>query len=358
MITRFKRRILLMKNHVSRLALLWGTVLAAASLTAPAVADCPFEAGLPCAILVDSSGTFMCFTDVGTVPTLLCHGRQGEEDLGGICDEAFGVCVKGRPDEPEIAVLGTASFGLIPAPHGDPDNGILESCEPFVQILQNSKTGTKVCTVPLQATGEMDGVPVYDLSNQLLDLDCNPATAPQPLPKGTLVQAVVENRPNTDCGRCIGVRTTFQHKVGTCKVWKVRKFFNVCKEPKTITSIKEFELPCGCGEASAVPSPTGSVSSSRTAQFTVDSTGEYITLASMGWTGATRTRAGWVDTEDLGTELFGCPPRGSLINPFPARECDGDVNQLYLEVLLDFLPGGLTLKKNQETFVTFCIDFE
>jgi hypothetical protein len=327
----------------------------------------PTDAGSPCAILTDSSGTFIEVTDVGTAPKILCHGRQGDNELGGICDEAFSVCVKGAPDQFEIGVLGTTSFGLIPAPHGDPDNTLVESCEPFVQVLIKTKKGNEICTVPLVRTGffpTVDGngdpinVPVYDLSNQLLDLDCNPATAPTPLPKGVLVNLVIENRPRTDLGRCIGVRTTIQHKVGTCKIWKTRKFFNVCKATKTITSIKEFELPCGCGEASAVPSPSGSVANSRTAQFTVDSTGEYITLSAMGWSGASKVRAGSVGFPEFSFEFLNCMPRLSLINPFPRELCLANVNNLYLEVLLDFTPGGVSLKKNQEMFVNFCIDFE
>src|SRR2546430_2353559 len=97
-----------MRKHSWRWALLSGALLAVASLAVPAVAqpeDCVNE-GAPCAILRDNTGTFIEITNVGTAPKILCHGRQGENELGGICDEAFSVCVKGRA-EPEIAVLGT-----------------------------------------------------------------------------------------------------------------------------------------------------------------------------------------------------------------------------------------------------------
>jgi hypothetical protein len=77
----------------------------------------------------------------------------------------------------------------------------------------------------------------------------------------------------------------------------------------------------------------------------------------MGGSGG-KARAGSVDFTDFTFEFFNCTSMPSLINPFPDTDCVGNVNQLYLEVLLDFRPGGIPLKKNQETFVTFCIDFE
>jgi hypothetical protein len=351
----------IMRKHWSRLALVCGTVLAAASLAAPATAQEFTDEGAPCAILVDNTGTFIEVTDVGTVPKLVCHGRQGEDELGGICDEAFDVCVKGRTDGPEIAVLGTASLGLIPATHGDPDDEIVDSCEPFVQVLLKTNKGNEVLIVPLMKTADsfIDPVtleeidaPVYDLNDQLLDLDGNPNTPPTPLPRGSLVTFVIENRPRTDLGRCIGVRTTIQHRVGTCKIWKTRKFFNVCKTAKTITAIKEFELPCACGVASAFPPP----GSSRKVSYQVFSTGEFITFEAMGWSTA-KPRAGSVSFDDFADEFARCPPMKSLLTP-AEQGCDENGQPPYLEVLLDFTPGGATLKQNQEKFVSFCLDFE
>src|SRR5947209_5666477 len=109
-------------------------MLLAVSVAAPALADMSFtDFGDPCAILKDNTGTFIEITNVGTVPKLVCHGRQGTGELGGLCDEAFSICVKGRTDGPEAGALGTASIGLIPAMAGNPDNAVLEPCEPFVQ---------------------------------------------------------------------------------------------------------------------------------------------------------------------------------------------------------------------------------
>jgi hypothetical protein len=343
-----------MRKHLWRSALLCGTLLAAASLAAPAFAqlqDCISD-GAPCAILRDHANTpiqtFIEITNVGTAPKIVCHGRQDENELGGICDEAFSVCVKDRTNEPEIAVLGTTSFGLLPS---------TDSCRPFVQLLVKTNQGTGMRTVFLNQTDTFNGTPVYDLDLQLLDLDGNPNTPLQPLPKGSQVTVVMENRPNPECGRCIGVRTTIMHIFGTCKIWKTRKFFNVCKTAKTITAIREFELPCACGEASALPGAGGS----RTATFSVFSTGEFITLQAASSSGVPKTKAGSIasDSDDFGTEFFGCPPK-SLINPLPDRHCfeDDVLNLLYLAVLLDYKPGGMTLKMNQEAFVSFHIDFE
>jgi hypothetical protein len=333
-----------MRKHSWRLALLCGAVLAVSSLVAPAVAqeDPCVEEGMPCAILRDNTGTFIEITNVGTVPKILCHGRQGVDELGGICDEAFSVCVKGRTG-PEIAVLGTTSFGLLPS---------TDSCTPFVQVIFTTKSGTQIRTVFLTQTDVFgpDNTPVYDLNLQMLDLDGDGDL--EPLPRGTIVQTVMENRPDPACGRCLGVRTTIQHRYGTCKIWKIRKFFNVCKTPKTITAIKEFELPCACGVASAFPPP----GSSRKVSYQVFSTGEFITFEAMGWSTA-KPRAGSVSFDDFADEFFRCPPMKSLLTP-AEQGCDENGQPPYLELLLDFTPGGATLKQNQEKFVSFCLDFE
>jgi hypothetical protein len=334
-----------MRKYSCRLAVLGGALLAVAMLATPAVAQggC-VEAGAPCAILVDNTGTFIEITNVGTAPKIVCHGRQ--DDLGGICDEAFSVCVKGRT-EPEVAVLGTTAFGLLPAPDA--------SCVPFIQILVATNKGTTYRTLFLTPTGTFgpDNTPVYNLNQQLLDLDGNPATPLQPLPQGSMVTVIMENRPDPACGRCIGVRTTIQHRFGTCKIWKTRKVFNVCSTAKTILAIREFERPCGCGTAQALPGPGGS----GTATFSVNSTGEFITLAAQGSAGVPKLKAGSVDSANFVDEFFGCPSL-THIKPQAVTECVGNVNLLYLAVLLDYRPGGMTLKKNQEAFVSFHIDFE
>jgi hypothetical protein len=333
-----------MRKHSWRLALLCGAVLAVASLVAPAVAqeDPCVEEGMPCAILRDNTGTFIEITNVGTVPKIVCHGRQGEDELGGICDEAFSVCVKGRTG-PEIAVLGTTSFGLLPS---------TDSCRPFVQVIFTTNSGTQIRTVFLTQTDVFgpDNTPVYDLNLQMLDLDGDGDL--EPLPRGILVQTVMENRPDPACGRCLGVRTTIQHRYGTCKIWKIRKFFNVCKTAKTITAIKEFELPCACGVASAFPPP----GSSRKVSYQVFSTGEFITFEAMGWSTA-KPRAGSVSFDNFSDEFLRCPPMKTLLTPLE-QGCDVNDQPPYLEVLLDFTPGGATLKQNQEKFVSFCLDFE
>jgi hypothetical protein len=377
-------------NNRWRFALVCTAALAAA-LVAPAPAQLVTEnRGDVCAVLTDDTGTWIEITNIGTAPRIVCHG------VNTICQEAFHACADNRFEIGAERFVGyehpDVAYNLLPfEPADDPlnaDNPILDRkanpfnlCRPFIQV--NTEKGARILF--LQPKDPKASPLVYDLDKQALDLDGDGDTlepGEDQVPLGTLVQVMIDNKPDPNAGKCLGVRTTIQHRAGTCKLWKVRKFYNTCSSNVTLSQIKEFELPCECG-IYATTGPAGAL----TAVASIRRTGQFITLQPMGSTGANPAKAtkpyqasaaGSVHAD--GTffgprgEFLNCrimPPLANAADPFAsftstavnvcARPQDQELGR-YLEVFLSFTPGGVVLKPvaqaGSEKIVTFCIDVE
>jgi hypothetical protein len=345
-----------MHKTARSLARLWSLVLAVAACAGPAHAQVVTN-GRICAVLTDDTGTQIEIADLGGVANVTCHGRLA------LCEEGVTVCVNHTfeasvdainreavisPDT--VLVFRPAGFNLAPSRPGGP----FHLCEPFYQPISDDGSKRKPIPIFLTPTGnktftDADGtpypVPVYDLDAQ------EPA-----IPLGTLIQVVLDARPTG--GKCVGMRTTIQHRKGTCKIWKVRKFYNTCSSSVTITEIKELERPCVGGTFAAQAGPDRSVTAVAS-----DLQGQFITLASAGNTGA-RVRAGSlaVGPGSEAVDFVFCL-RSVFPNPTPAFAPTGPLAaNRTLAVLLDFRPGGVTLKPaNQpgsEKLVTYHIDIQ
>jgi hypothetical protein len=123
---------------------------------------------------------------------------------------------------------------------------------------------------------------------------------------------------------------------GTCQIWKIRKFYNTCRE--ALTQVKEFERPCTTGTFA----PQAGPSRSRTAVVATD-TGELVTLG-VGANLGGRPIAGSIPSFSL--LLF---TRFTLLGELiyggvPLLVTEPKDGHRYLEVSLGFLPGGVTLK--------------
>lgn len=336
----------------------WSLILAVAAMVGPARAQAPgaiVTEGRICAVLTDRTGTRLEVTNVGGVANLICHGRLVS------CEQGFTVCVNNTFGVMGDSVNRLASltppvpftpsgWNLLPSVTGGP----FHLCEPFYQSISDDGNTPKVSTTFLaqtgtetffQFTGEPYTASVYNLDDQ------NP-----PIPLGTLILVLTDNKPTG--GKCVGVRTTIQHRVGTCKLWKVRKFYNTCSASVTITEIKELERPCLGGTFAAQAGPGQSVTAVAS-----DLQGQFITLASAGNTGA-KVRAGSLATgPESEVVAFVFCQRTVFPNPTPTFGPTGPLAaNRTLALLLDFRPGGLTLKPaNQpgsEKLVTFYIDVE
>jgi hypothetical protein len=387
-----------MKKHSLKLALLCSAMLAAATLATPAQAQCPDpDPGNCLAVLYSNAArTVIEITDSGVTGRVFCHtafisvdgtanvpnsiinpGGTGNIEVNSIvyegsstlCGEAFNACVGGkfhigarsRRDEP----LDIERFNLQAASSNTfPGNASLN--RPFVQV------GTKVIFLKANAVADLcigaNGfpVPAYDLDRQDL------GSGVKPLPLGILVNFITENLPAH--GACLGVRTTFQHRVGTCKIWKVRKYFNTCSSPKVLTSVKEFEKVCDPALMGQQFSPAGAILSA-VAQTTPFLHQKLITLSSMGNTGANPinanpkffqpSAAGSVANDELDEEFCSCRINGEPGDPddFTSSQVLRDPDS-WLEVFLSFFPGGVKLQPfgskigGFEKFLTFCIDVE
>jgi hypothetical protein len=338
-----------MKKNGRMFALLGGVLLAAV-LAAPASAHTE-NLTHQCAVLVDHTGTAIPIENGGFVPSIFCHNRT----VGTTCGQAFSACVN------NTFVLGggyngaTAAvvFNLLPSIKGGP----FHLCEPFFIPSPGASPVFLTPTVPM---GNF-----YDLDAQDLDGD---GVFHDSVPLGTLIQVVVDTPPDPASTNCVGVRTTIQHRVGTCKIWKIRKFYNTCHSNVTLTQIKEFELPCNQGKFAAQAGPGGSLTAVALTNNVGNGTANnYITLQSMGNTGASgggartppyqRSAAGSVPWEGpVFPEFFRC----SLTSDFSSSLVTGQFR--WLEVFLSYSPGGVVLKPvtqaGSEKIVTFCIDVE
>jgi hypothetical protein len=329
----------------ARNLLLCGALLAAAWVI-PASADpLPVILGIGATRLVDNTDTVLGITNVGTT-FLVCHHQDVVSDAG------FTVCVGNNF---AVGAFGSAGVNLTPASSGGP----LHNGQPFFIPRPGAD--------PIFLTETTLGSREYNLDAQPI----GPNDALQPLPLGTLVQTIVENKPTN--GQCIGVRTTIQHRKGTCKVWKIRKFYNTCSTNQTITQIREWDLPFQAATYAASAEPGGS----RTA-VALDQLGHYITLQTMGNTGPNPALAqrpsyqpsvaGSVQGCDSavtdGTTIFPvfipCDFLSCSANLVSAGEVGPAVR--FMEVFLSFFPGGVTLKPagkaGSEKLVTFCLDVE
>jgi hypothetical protein len=325
-----------MNKHSLKLALVWSVLLGAAALAAPASAQIVTTTfGSYCAAIVDNTGTRVLIADVGTGFVSNCH-LLSDMSFNGICDEAFSACVSnkfeiGAGDETGILT----AYNLQRSATGGPFN----LCRPYFF----PSLGAAPVFLTSSGTDSFSGAPLYNLDAQDLDGD---GMFDDSVPPGTIVQVVLDNKPTAASGKCLGVRTVFQHRVGTCKLCKIRKYYNTCTSNRTITQIKELERPCQLGTFRAQPGSSGTAVATTIL-------GQYITLASTGNTGA-RVSAGSIAFGTLLSELTTCAT--SSLTPQPT------FGGRWLEVFLSFLPGGVTLKPvakpGSEKLVTFCHDIE
>jgi hypothetical protein len=370
-----------MKKHSLKLALLCSTVVAAASIVGPAFAqDCGGVATAnkcKLALWTKRGDVLIQITDGGVTRKVWCH-HELEVDKDGpehfiedesdpmLRREAFNVCVGGNF---EVGNNGDEMINLKPATFSPP-NGPGTLGRPFVEVRGSDG---KIKVIFLETNGQTidcgdEGqVPLYRLDKQ--DLDGNPATkADTPLPLGTLVNVITENQPVP--GKCIGVRTTFQYRVGTCKIWKVRKYFNACSSAKRITQIKEFEqVDSNMNAAGSQAGPGGSL----VAVGQEDNEDHYITLMT-GNTGANpggvstppfqKSAAGSVEDDDFeALEFCGCRtfPSTTDEDAFTTAQVERD-EHAWLELFLSYFPGGVNLqgkgKNGSEKIITFHIDVE
>jgi hypothetical protein len=378
------------KINGRKFALLCSAVLAAALAARASAQIRTAHDGAVCAVLTDGTGTRIEITNIGTAPGIVCHG------VNTICQEAFHACADNRFEIGAERFLPYSvpdvAYNLLPfVPADDPlnsDNPILDRkanpfnlCRPFIQV--NTEEGARILF--LQPKDPKASPLVYDLDDQALDLNGDGDTlepGEDQVPLGALVQVMIDNKPDPVARKCLGVRTTIQHRKGTCKVWKIRKFYNTCSFNVTLTQIKEFELPCECG-IYATTGPAGAL----TAVASIRRTGQFITLQPMGSTGANPAKAttpyqasaaGSVHADGNFFGFFGeflncriIPPPANAKDPFAfftsspvnvcARAQDEQLGR-YLEVFLSFAPGGVMLKPvtqpGSEKIVTFCLDVE
>jgi len=331
-----------MKRTLSKLTLTCVTVLAGASLAVPASAQ------KICAILQDSSrGALVAISDVGTTPIIICRS------VPAICGEGFTICVNSSlavSSRSSVILTGTP-FNLtttlrnasISASMLKPSTTGASFCHPF--ILVRDPSTKKFNTVFLPQTGTFDpgsspalNVPIFEVGN---------------LPPDTEVDLIVENEPAT--GKCLGVRTTFQFFVGSCRLCKIRKIFNRCKDAQRLTHIKEFELPCfpGIFQPSGARDGFRKVVAATQGSLNTTTVSADLSLGAVGTTGGT-VRAGSVLNSSLTTEFNTCIPGNTF-----STAVEGTTSMLAarsLEVFINFLPGGVNLKQNQEKFVSVCLE--
>jgi hypothetical protein len=370
-----------MKKHSLMLALLGGMLVATSLFAGPAFADDPDCGGTTTdnkcigVLWSKKADVWIELTDGGVTHHVYCHHNlevDKDEDTKlhtpegdpMLRKEAFNVCVGGNF---EVGNNGNQMVNLNPSRVGTFKDGKFGL--PFVQI----GAGSSARIVYLESNGQTalcdDGsiVPLYRLDKQ--DLDGNPATTgDSPLLLGTIVNVITENLPNN--GKCIGVRTTFQFRVGTCKIWKVRKYFNACSSAKRITQIKEFEqVHDEMNLAGGQVGPGGAF----TAVGQENEEDHYITLTTSNTqanpgNAATpfyqRSTAGSVGPDDFELlEFCGCRTFPSSIDEdaFTSAQVERDEHS-WLEVFLSYFPGGVNLqgkgKSGSEKFITWFIDVE
>ena len=131
---------------------------------------------------------------------------------------------------------------------------------------------------------------------------------------------------------CIGIRTTFQVMVGTCKIWKVRKYFNTCS---SLTTGNTGANPVNADPKRYQPSAAGSV-------FGFDP---------------------WFSDEQLSCLLVVPPIVPANANRFTSAQVSRFPDD-WLELFLSWYPGGVTLQPygskagGFEKVVTYFLDIE
>jgi hypothetical protein len=345
-----------MQKHALKLFLLGGAVLAAVSLGKPALAADNVVHGEVCAVLTDSTGTRIEVFDTGTARVLQCHHAPQPAPPcppsqqqpcppvpipppppQAICHEAFAVCAGGSF---AVGAIDNTAFNL----------KVSDTCKVFLQEFNTDPDFGANLPIVTLLTPELlpdaeTGAPVFNLDD---------------LPLGTVVNVQVVNQPN---GGSIGVQTTFQHRVGTCKLCKIRKFF--ATSPVTITSVKEIDVPCNEGIFSQLAGPGGSDTG-----VVSDTFGQFITLTSTGNTEANPSRAdqrfferslaGSIEAANLLAELKDCGP-GSLTADRIDNRDGGPGSARAIAVFLSFRTSsssGVTIRPGFDKFLTFCIDIE
>jgi hypothetical protein len=297
--------------------LLSAAFLAGAALR-PGVAQGPEV----CMVLEDRSGnkaTEIWITNFGTLHAIQCHGPRV------LSFETFSVCP--TKDSP---------------PLGFPSPGTCVG--PFVQQLVATDQGTEVETRFLEQTGTVnkpgfEGVPIFTMSEQ------DPR-----LRNGTLVNVVVRNDPVEPGG--LGVEAFIQWKLGTCKVWVTRKFFNTGPDPLILASYREAVFVKNPLSFSGVPNSSISASA--------DTEDGQLTLTTRGTGNVTFGRAGSQLQSnfdiDFGEGIHCCQFADGFTRDFvDVSECGDDLTcNRFLEALLCF--GQTTLapsgKSGSELFVT------
>jgi hypothetical protein len=268
------------------------------------------------AVLKENNGTQIRISNLGTAPTFVCRGNSA----GGTSDDAFTVCVD---NQVEVGASSLTPVNLLPASLG---NGM------GVPFYFPKPGASPIFLTPQPATNP----PVYNLD----DPDANPATH-NPLPPGTMVQVMMENRPTN--GKSLGVHTLFQHPKGSCQLFEARSFFNTSRTVKRITQVRELVKPQACGSFAAAGAGLLAIADTTPSGS--------VTLGTVGSTGANPTKgmkpsaAGSVDAGTGFTTEFA---RGgtTLLTGSPIASCGatGAAQYRYLELFLNFPPGAVPLQ--------------
>jgi hypothetical protein len=311
------------RKYLKGLLFMSAAFLAGAALR-PAAAQGPSV----CMVLEDRLGnkaTEIWITNFGTLHAIQCHGPRI------LSFETFTVC----PD-PKSPPLGTPSEGVC--------------IGPFIQTLVPTDHGTDVETRFLEQTGTVnkpgfEGVPIFTMSEQ------------DPRPRnGTLVNVVVRNDPVEPGG--LGVETFIQWKIGTCKVWVTRKFFNTGPDPLILASYREAVFVKNALAFSGVPTSSTSASA--------DTAEGQLTLTTRGTGNVIFGRAGSQLQSnfdiDFGDEIDCCKFADGFTRDFvDVSDCGDDLTcNRFLEALLCF--GQTTLapkgQTGSELFVTNHFDVD
>jgi hypothetical protein len=342
-----------MQKHALKLFLLGGAVLAAVSFGKPALAADKVVQGDVCAVLTDSTGTRIEVFNTGTARVLQCHHAPQPAPPcppaqqqpcppvpipppppQAICNEAFAVCADSSF---AVGAIGDTAFNL----------KLSDTCKVFLQEFNTDPDFG--ANLPIVTTLTPELLPDPDTGAPVFNLD--------DLPLGAVVNVQVVNQPN---GKNIGVQTTFQHRVGTCKLCKIRKFF--ATSSVTITQVKEFELPCNPALFSQLAGPGGSDTAVASDTF-----GQFITLTTTGNTAANPSRAderffqrsvaGSVsaDIDFVNEELKDCGPTGIVPDRIDGRS-GAPGSQRWIGILLSFrtsASSGVTIRPGFDKFLTF-----
>jgi hypothetical protein len=292
-----------------------------------------FTSGSIIAVLLEPGVSEFQVSDLGTVPAIFCQDNADNLFEREICDQCFASCV----DQTfEVGACGTTGVNLLPSLPGPSLN------RPFYYKKPGAVT-TFLTSIPFTSP------PRYDLTQVPLLTNGKP----------TEVFLITDSKPTG--GKCIGVRTTLSFFRGSCKVCKLRKWWNSCSHKVNITSVHEWEQPC----------EEARFSHSGLTSFAQDDD-EILSLTIMPGSGAYPAGAKFPYHPSSAGSVGLCAidfDTGGFIGPCDFFTCncgtsllpgEGGGGNTFMEVCFSFFPGGSNLapygKPGYERFTKVCFD--